>query len=169
VWLLAGSGLRRKGLDVALRALAAAGGPGELWVAGRDGPAPWERLAAQLGVLERVRFLGARDDLEDVYAAADALLLPTRYDAFANVCLEALAAGLPVVTSGANGAAATVADAGVVVEDAEDVAGFAKALERLADPTARAALAARARPIALRHGWDAHAEALLALYARVRR
>jgi UDP-glucose:(heptosyl)LPS alpha-1,3-glucosyltransferase len=168
VWLFAGSGFRRKGLDVALRALALSGDAGTLWVAGRDDPAPWRRRAAELGVAERTRFLGPRRDLERVYAAADALILPTRYDAFANVCLEALAAGLPVVTSGANGAAATVADAGFVVDDPEDAAGFAKALARLAEPAARAELAARARPNAERHGWDACADALLRLYARIR-
>jgi len=167
VWLFAGSGFRRKGLDVALRALA--GSAGVLWVAGRDDPAPWRRRAANLGVAERTRFLGPRPDLERVYAAADALLLPTRYDAFANVCLEALASGLPVVTSGANGAAATVADAGLVVADAEDAAGFTRALEQLADPALRAAAAAHARPIAERHSWDACASALLDLYASIGR
>jgi UDP-glucose:(heptosyl)LPS alpha-1,3-glucosyltransferase len=167
VWLLAGSGFRRKGLDTALEALALAS-EGRLWVAGRDDPEPWRRRAETLGVGARVRFLGARDDLEDVYAAADALLLPTRYDAFANVCLEALASGLPVVTSGANGAADTVGEAGLVVADPQDAAGFAKALDALRDPAARAVAAAAARPIAERHSWDAHAAALLALYARLR-
>ena len=116
----------------------------------------------------RVEFLGFRRDLPALYAGADALLLPTRYDAFANVCLEALASGLPVLTSGTNGAAATVGEAGAVVDDPADAAGFAKALARWLDPEARAAAAARARPIAERHGWDACAERLLALYERIR-
>lgn len=168
VWLLAGSGLRRKGLDTALRALAA-GGPSdaELWVAGRDEPAPWRALATRIGVAERVRFLGPRSDMEAVYAAADALLLPTRYDAFANACLEAAAAGLPVVTSGANGAAEILGETGRVVQDPEDTAGFAKALDALADPDARAALGRCARRTAEAYGWDAHVEALRALYRRV--
>ena len=86
VWLLAGSGWRRKGLDTAFRALAlAADRRSELWVAGRDSIRPWRRLADRLGVGERVHFLGPRDDLERVYAAADGLLLPTRYDAFGMV------------------------------------------------------------------------------------
>lgn len=168
-WLFVGSGFARKGLDVALRALALAGDAGTLWVAGRDAVGPWRRRAEALGVAHRVRFLGPRSDLPDLYAAADALLLPTRYDAFANVCLEALASGLPVVTSGANGAAPVAARAGIVVEDPEDAPGFAKALERLADPAARDELSARARPVAEAHGWDTHAEALCALYERVRR
>jgi len=167
VWLLAGSGFRRKGLEVALRALSKGDAAARLWVAGRDAPAPWERRAEALGVAERVRFLGPRDDLEAVYAAADALLLPTRYDAFANVCLEALASGLPVVTSGANGAAELAREAGFVVEDPEDVEGFAKALAALAEPRAREALGLRARAVAERHGWPAHASALHALYQEI--
>jgi UDP-glucose:(heptosyl)LPS alpha-1,3-glucosyltransferase len=170
VWLLAGSGLRRKGLDVALRALAR-GGPreAELWVAGRDDPRPWRARAAELGVSARVRFLGERRDLETVYAAADALILPTRYDAFANVCLEAAAAGLPVVTSATNGAAPFLRGGAVVVEDPEDELGFARALDALADPARRAALGAAGREAALALSWDAHVEALRALYRRVAR
>ena len=164
VWLFAGSGFPRKGLETALSAVALAGPAGTLWVAGKDDPSPWRRRAEALGIAGRVRFLGARDDLERLYAAADALVLPTRYDAFANVCLEALASGLPVVTSRANGAAPWVREAGLVVDDPDDAAGFAKALSRLSDPATRSALAERARPVAEPLGWDAHAAALCELY-----
>jgi UDP-glucose:(heptosyl)LPS alpha-1,3-glucosyltransferase len=168
-WLLAGSELHRKGLDTALRALAA-GGPrdAELWVCGRDRPEPWRRAAERLGVGARVRFLGPRSDLERLYAAADALLLPTRYDAFANVCLEAAASGLPVVTSGANGAAGFFGEAALVVEDPEDADGFAKALDALAEPATRARLGAAARARAAGRSWSRHVEELHALYARLR-
>jgi UDP-glucose:(heptosyl)LPS alpha-1,3-glucosyltransferase len=169
VWLLAGSGFHRKGLDTAFRALAG-GGPADavLWVAGADATAPWRRLARQLGVGDRVRFLGQREDLEDIYAAADALLLPTRYDAFANVCLEAAAAGLAVVTSGANGAARWLGEAGLIVDDPEDFAGFARALDALADPLTREQLGAAGRRRAEPLGWPVHVRALRGLYARTR-
>jgi len=168
VWLLAGSELHRKGGDTALRALAG-GGPrdAELWISGRDEPGPWRALAERLGVGARVRFLGPRADLERVYAAADALLLPTRYDAFANVCLEAAASGLPVATSGANGAARWLGDAGLVVEDPEDAAGFAKALDALGEPALRARLGAAARARAETRSWARHVEELRRLYARI--
>jgi UDP-glucose:(heptosyl)LPS alpha-1,3-glucosyltransferase len=167
VWLLVGSELHRKGLDTALRALAA-GGPrdAELWVCGRARPEPWRGLAERLGVAARVRFVGARPDVERLYAAADALLLPTRYDAFANVCLEAAAAGLPVATSGANGAADLLRETALVVEDPEDAAGFAKALDALADPVLRSRLGAAARARAEERSWARHLEELRALYAR---
>jgi UDP-glucose:(heptosyl)LPS alpha-1,3-glucosyltransferase len=168
VFLLAGSGFARKGLDTALRALARARVRAQLWVAGADDTRPWRSLAQALGVEERVRFLGFRRDLPALCAAADALLLPTRYDAFANVCLEAAAAGLPVVTSGANGAAELFRGAGRVVEDPERVEGFADALESLAEPDLRRRLGERARAVAAAHSWDAHVASLRALFAQGR-
>jgi UDP-glucose:(heptosyl)LPS alpha-1,3-glucosyltransferase len=167
VWLFVGSGFQRKGLDTALRALAASGGDAILWVAGNDAPKDWPRVAHALGVAARVRFLGFERDVAVLCAAADALLLPTRYDAFANVCLEAAAAGIPVVTSANNGAAEILGDGGIVVRDAEDDAGFARALEQLADPVERRTRGAAARAVAERFGWPQHVTALRALYARI--
>ncbi len=168
VWAFAGSGFRRKGLDTALRAVAR-GGPrdAQLWVVGSDPVGPWRKLARELGLVDRVRFLGYRRDPEVVYAAADALLLPTRYDSFATVCLEAAAAGTPVVTSGTNGAADFLRSAGRVVEDPEHVGGFAAALDELADPALRRTLGRAGRRIAQTCSWDAHVVSLRSLYARV--
>jgi UDP-glucose:(heptosyl)LPS alpha-1,3-glucosyltransferase len=161
VWLFPGSGFARKGLDTALRALAHGRPTGsQLWVAGRDDPGRWRRLARRLGVEERVRFVGFRSDIETTYAAADALFLPTRYDPFPNACLEAAAAGLPVVTSGAAGAAELFREHGGVVEDPEDIAGFAAILERLAEPGERERWGAAARRVAEAHAWDVQVAAL---------
>jgi UDP-glucose:(heptosyl)LPS alpha-1,3-glucosyltransferase len=165
VWLFAGSGGRRKGLDTALRALAACRHAGDvLWVAGRIEPGPARRLAAELGVESRVRLLGPRNDLPVLYAASDGLLLPTRYDPFANVSLEAAASGRPVLTSATNGAADLLAEAAIVVADAEDWRAFAAGLDRLADPDLRDRLGRKGREIACRNDWDAHARSLQALY-----
>ncbi len=164
LWLFAGHGFARKGLDTALRALAASKSDGRLHVAGGDDPAPFRALAARLDVSERVRFLGARDDLERLLATADALLLPTRYDAFANVCLEAAAAAVPVVTSAANGAAEFLEGAALVVDDPEDHAAFALALDQLADRTRAREMGARGRALAETTSWDHHVAALRALY-----
>lgn len=169
VWLFAGSGWRRKGLDTALRALAASRDrDAQLWIAGRDATPAWEQRAAAIGVGERVRFLGPRDDLEQVYRASDGLLLPTRYDAFGMVCLEAAASGLPVVTSAAAGASELLGDVARVVDDAEDAAGFANALDALADPAERERLGAGARQVAEAHSWRAQTDRLRALYADIR-
>jgi len=168
VWLLVGSGWRRKGLDTALRALASSrAGDTMLWVAGSDAPAAWQARAAALGVAARVRFLGPRSDVERLYAAADALLLPTRYDAFGAVCLEAAAAALPVVTSSAAGAAEILGEGAVVVADAGDATGFAAALETLRDPAVRRARGAAGRQQAEQHGIATRIAAVRALYARI--
>ncbi len=169
VWLFAGSGWRRKGLDTALEALARSHGDARLWVAGSDAPAPWRRRAERLGVAARVRFLGARGDLERVYAAADGLLLPTRYDAFGLVCLEAAASARPVVTSALAGAAELLTDAAVVVADPRDAGGFADALDRLADPALREKLGAEGRRVAERCTWSHHIAALRDVYRRIAR
>jgi UDP-glucose:(heptosyl)LPS alpha-1,3-glucosyltransferase len=167
VWLFAGSGGRRKGLDLALRALAASGDPDSLlFIAGRDPIGPWLRQLDVLGIRERVRFIGQRDDMQRVYRAVDGLLLPTRYDAFANVCLEAAASGLPIVTSAANGAATLLADAAIVIDKPEDVAGFGAALSSLADPELRRRLGDRGRVIALENTWADHVSALQSVYRR---
>jgi len=138
-----------------------------LWVAGADATGPWQALAGSLGVASRVRFLGRRDDVERLYAAADALLLPTRYDAFGAVCLEAAASGLPVVTSAAAGSAETLGEGGVVVADAEDVNGFAAALDALGDAALRRGRGAAARRAAEAHSTPARVAAVRALYARL--
>lgn len=168
VWLLVGSGWRRKGLDVALAALARARRrEASLWVAGADAVAPWQALATSYGVGGRVRFLGRRGDVERLYAAADALLLPTRYDAFGAVCLEAAASGIPVVTSAAAGAAEALGEGGLVVPDAEDAAGFAAALDALGDPAVRRARGAAARQAARAHSIPVRVAAVRALYQRL--
>jgi UDP-glucose:(heptosyl)LPS alpha-1,3-glucosyltransferase len=170
VWLFAGSGWRRKGLDTAFAALAASERRDtQLWVAGADAAKPWRERAARLGLAERVRFLGARDDMEHLYAAADGLLFPTRYDGFGLVCLEAAASGIPVITCESAGASELMHEAGIVVKRAEDVAAFSAALDRLSEATLRETLGAAGLRLARQHTWASHAERLRALYGRLRK
>lgn len=176
VWLFPASGWHRKGLDTALAAFGAAErgarrggdeGTAELWVAGRDAIAPARRRARALGLDARVRFLGERSDMPALYQAADAVLLPTRYDPFANVTLEAAAAGRPIVTSAANGAAEWLGDAIDVVADADDAEGFARAMTALHRPEARSRRGARLARAAAELDWPRHVERLRAIYRRL--
>lgn len=171
VWLFAANDYARKGLDTALDALARAQhGRSRLWVAGGHGDPPldsaWRRRALELGIGERVRFLGPRRDLGRVFAAADGLILPTRYDAFANVCLEAASSGLPVLTSTANGAAELFQGIGPAPLPATDASAFAAQLDALASADARRAIGAQMRSMAERHGWARHVAELRALLRR---
>ncbi|MGE4609503.1 MAG: glycosyltransferase family 4 protein [Myxococcota bacterium] len=168
VWLFAGSGFARKGLDTALRALARAEcGDSQLWIVGADRASAWERLARSLGVAERVHFLGFRADMPELYAAADALVLPTRYDACANVCFEAAAAGIPIVTTASNGAAESLEGGGFTIEDPEDSVAVAAALDTLSDPGSRARMGEAAQSAAAQLGWSDHIARLRTLFARL--
>jgi UDP-glucose:(heptosyl)LPS alpha-1,3-glucosyltransferase len=92
--LFLGTGWERKGLSTALGAVRMLDSA-KLLVAGR-GPADLYRC-------ENAQFLGPVSDIASLFAAADVLVAPTWYDPFSNACLEALAAGLPVITTPANG------------------------------------------------------------------
>lgn len=126
--LFLGSGFERKGLAFAIKALSRLP-DATLLVAGKDRAAGYEALARRLGTETRVCFLGRRDDADRLLSACDAMILPTIYDPCANACLEALAAGRPVVTTKANGASELVTPgvSGAIVSDPADDAALAAA------------------------------------------
>jgi UDP-glucose:(heptosyl)LPS alpha-1,3-glucosyltransferase len=138
-----------------------------LWIAGRDDSRPWKRRATRLGIADRVRFLGERRDLDVLYRAVDAMVLPTRYDPFANVTLEAAAAGLPIVTSSANGAVEWLGHAIRVVEDIDDPAALASALTDFNESDQRKKAGESLALKAQEFGWPRHVETLLEEYDRI--
>jgi UDP-glucose:(heptosyl)LPS alpha-1,3-glucosyltransferase len=109
LFLFLASGFRRKGLDLLLEAFPAvlqSCAKARLVVVGRDSAQPdYEAQARRLGIAQAVRFLGPRRDAEACYGAADVYVLPTRYDGFGLTVLDAMASGLPVVTTDTCGAA----------------------------------------------------------------
>lgn len=136
VVLFVGSGWKRKGLKTALLAVEKAFAldakkPMRLWVAGKGNVHHYQSPV--------VKFLGPVKELFRLYAAADIFILPTLYDPFSNASLEALAAGLPVITSAANGCSEILEPEvhGSIITDPRDVEAFAAALhqweERLQD------------------------------------
>ncbi|UVK79307.1 MAG: lipopolysaccharide glucosyltransferase I [Sodalis sp. Ffu] len=93
-----GSGFERKGLRQAISAVAAT--DRYLIVMGHDKYlCYYQALAQSMGCLSRLRFIGVRKDVLPCYHAVDALILPSLYDPFPNVILEAMSCGLPVITS----------------------------------------------------------------------
>ena len=124
--LFVGNQYRLKGLEFAIRALVEMETKAILLVVGGDTAAPFKRLAQELGVGDRVIFAGARSDLPAIYPAADAFVLPSLYETFALVCLEAMASGLPVLASPVGGIEDYLHD-GVngfhIQRDAKDIAG----------------------------------------------
>ena len=122
--MFAGSGWERKGLSFVLAALEKLADPYvKLVVAGKGRP---PRNAPQ-----GVRFVGPMADLGNAFAAADLFVFPPIYEPSANVVFEALAAGLPVVTSVFNGAAEVIEEGinGTVVADPSDIGALAAAIE----------------------------------------
>ena len=117
--LQVGSGFRTKGVDRSIAAFAAL--PDDfrkrirLVVAGRGKERPLLKLARKLGVDDRVKLLGPRNDVPDLLLAADLLVHPARNEATGTVLIEALAAGLPVLCSGNCGFANYVRESGGVV------------------------------------------------------
>ncbi len=128
--LFLGNGWARKNLDAALAAIALL--PEVQLVVGGVEPRSerWRRQATRLGLAGRVQWLQALDRPEEQLRASDLLLLPTRYDPCANVCLEAMACGLPVISTALNGASELLPEPWMAVEDPEDAPALAQAVER---------------------------------------
>lgn len=97
-----------------------------------------ERLASELGVGSRVRFLGTRKDIPDILSALDAGLLFSKSESMSNTILEYLAAGLPVVCSDVGDAGEMVDNENGAVVPSGDILALAEGLQRLADANVRA-------------------------------
>jgi UDP-glucose:(heptosyl)LPS alpha-1,3-glucosyltransferase len=132
--LFAGSGWERKGLLFAMQAMALCKNRNmRLLVAGRGNARRYKS--------KRVQFLGELPDLRPIYAAADIFILPTIYDPFSNACLEALACGLPVITTRANGFSEIIEDGvhGSIVDLANHIIRLRDAVRFWSDEARRVA------------------------------
>ncbi len=166
LYLSIGALIPKKGLRFAITALAQLE-RGTLALAG-TGPdeAALRRLAGELGAIERVRFLGqvAHADLPMLLSAADALVHPSESEGIANVWIEALACGTPVVAAAAGGVREIIADpeAGrVVAHDADQIAAALR--EVAAQGAPQSAVAAHVEPFT----WERNAAELAAHWRRL--
>ncbi|ELY4774309.1 glycosyltransferase family 4 protein [Cronobacter turicensis] len=130
-FIYVGSGFERKGLDAAIRAIAPT--PCHLMVVGKDKDQKrYQSLAQALNCTDRVHFFGMQQETLPFYQMADGLLLPTLYDPFPNVILEAMACGLPVITThGCGGAEFIQQGQNGYVCDALDIASLQDAVMAL--------------------------------------
>jgi UDP-glucose:(heptosyl)LPS alpha-1,3-glucosyltransferase len=173
VGLFVAMNYRLKGLAPLLNALALVprDKPFKLVVVGHPKYGRYAEQAERLGVADRVRFLGHRSDPRDCYFGADFLVHPTFYDPCSLVALEALACGLPVVTSRYNGAAEVLTPPhdGIVIDDPHDAPALAGAMARFTDRTFRAEASTAARLTGTKWTFEHHYQALLDVFGEVRK
>ena len=157
VLLFLGNAYRRKGLDLLLSAFAAqaeAHPRMRLLVVGEDSDRRrYQAMAAQLGCGRRVHFMGTQGKPEHCYGVADVYVLPTRYDPFANSTLEALATGLPVITTDCNGGGELIEEGvqGSVVQLQSGVTALSAALSYWSDMARVHKASGAARQLAEQH------------------
>lgn len=173
--LFVGQDFKRKGLSPVIEALAKVRGKGldcQLRVVGRDNPEPYRQLASRLGIADHITFEGPTGAIQAAYQSADLFVFPTLYDPFANVCLEALACGLPVLTTTTNGSSEVVTEGsdGYVIDG--NPSGLAKDISEKVisfcqlPATEREAMRQRARSKAEGFTTEANASTIVELLAK---
>jgi UDP-glucose:(heptosyl)LPS alpha-1,3-glucosyltransferase len=168
VALFAALNYRLKGLEPLLCALARlrAHTNLRLLVAGGAKTGEFERLARKLGIGDRVRFVGYCSDMRNCYFAADFFVHPTFYDPCSHVVLEAMACGLPVITTRYNGASEVMHPPreGLIVDDPHDHGHLAWCLAQMLDPARRAACGQAARRTASQWTFEQHYRQMLGVF-----
>ncbi len=161
--VMVGHDFARKGADLAIRAVAHVPEV-VLDIVGKDDPAIYITLAKELGVADRVRFLGVRRNVEKLFSGAIALIHPARFEPFGMVVPEAMLMGLPPIVSKASGASEIVRDTvdGRVVE-ADD--GFAGAIREVLAKHAAMRAACLTRRTEL--SYKTHLDKLLDIYEHI--
>ncbi len=164
VLLLIGNDWRVKGLTTILEAIASLPELSlQLIIAGSDEPESFYERAKQLGVVERCRWEPPRRDVLDLYAVADVYVSPSLEDSFGLPVAEAMACGLPVITSVFAGVSELIRDGaeGYVLRDARDAKSLTHLLRLLhEDPALRRKVGQAATARAAEWTWGKNAEAL---------
>lgn len=182
VGLFAGHNYWLKGLKPLLEALALrtrrspAARPITLAVCGGGRPGPVRRMVRSLGLSHRVRLLGFVDDIRRCYWGSDFFVSPTYYDPCSLVVLEALACGLPVITTACNGAGELMTDGreGFVITAPDSLGELSNALDHMTDDSARAAMSVHAQRLGGEQSLDRHVARLVRVFeeaaaAKIRR
>jgi UDP-glucose:(heptosyl)LPS alpha-1,3-glucosyltransferase len=171
VLLFVANDWERKGLSTIIRAAATAGIPGlKLVIVGRGKKTTYLSLAEQLNIgPDTLVFEDHADRVEQYYGMADIFVLPTRYDPFANVCLEAMACGLPCITTKTNGAAELIepGENGFVLNSWDDARGLADVIVQLNSRDQRTIMGEKANGTARHYSWERHVDETLRLFRRV--
>jgi UDP-glucose:(heptosyl)LPS alpha-1,3-glucosyltransferase len=170
--LIIAQAYERKGLRETITALPKVGDARlRLLVVGKQDPSAYASLARQLGVADRVVFHPPTQSPQAFYAQADFFVLPTKHDPCSLAVLEALAMGLPVISTAFNGATEIMTSGthGHVLPDPLDTDALARAMRDLCDDAKRQEMSRACLALRPRLAYEHHLDELLRIYARVRR
>lgn len=170
VFIFVGSGFERKGLTILIDSLAELPENCELLVIGKDKNLKgYKKRARKLNISERVHFLGMQKEVKRFYAASDVFVLPSLYDAFALVIVEAMACGLPVIASSKCGAAYDFIENGQngFVFDPLDKNRLVQYMLKLRDPKLREQISANAMNVIPNCDLDTMSQNFMKLYQQL--
>jgi UDP-glucose:(heptosyl)LPS alpha-1,3-glucosyltransferase len=165
VVLFVGSGFERKGVKYLIQAVESLSDPVTVLIVGKGSEEQFKDLIKQ----QKIIFCGPQRNIEKYYAAADFFVFPTIYEPFGNVHLEALASGLPVITTRNSGAAEIIEQGvnGFVVERPEDYRAIAEKIKILLDGNAREPMSRNARLLAEKFTFKRCTDEIMKLYNRI--
>ena len=168
VILFIGSGFKRKGLALLMAALSRVDKllPLKLLVAGKGRSNYYSQLANSLGLGEKVKFLGLVKEVDSLYASADFLVLPSLYEPFSNTCLEAMACGVPVLTTRGNGVSEILKNGleDLVIEDPFDPEEMVRKIRALTSKELRQAFSSKVHQLARKFSMSWHLDEVIKLY-----
>ena len=171
VLLLVGNDWKKKGLTYLFEAVSRCPDlPLKVLVAGRDDRTPYEATLARLGLQGRVRFAQPSPDVVQFYAAADAYAGPSLHDSFALPPAEAMACGLPVITSASNGGSEMITPGvdGFILQDPKNVDELAEIIRQLyTRADLRERMGGHAAQTAQQYSWERNARQTQALLESV--
>jgi len=171
VLLFVGNPFERKGLRYVFEAMAKLKTKNvKLFILGRDDTEPYMKLAKTLGIEDKIIFAGLLPGVAKYFNIADIFVLPTLYEPFGLVILEAMASGLPVVTSKLAGAAEIIEDGkdGFWIENPKNPSEIAESLNRLIeDDNLRNQMGRKAREKAEKHSWEVVAKQMMNVFELV--
>ena len=141
----------------------------KLLIVGRGNNKPYRKLAKRLNLQDKVIFAGYLNYIEKIYGASDLLVLPTLYDPFSNVCLEAMASGIPVITSKKNGASEVVSqvDKKVILKNPRDDFEIAKKIEMFFSQTFKEKVQKLSRTVTEQYSIEESYGKVLQIYEKI--
>lgn len=165
VLLFVGTGFKRKGLKYVLEAMKSVPKV-KLLVVGKGNQQKFKNLAEKFNVKERVIFVGASSEVNKYYAAGDVFVLPTIYEPYGTVINEALASGLPVITTKAAGGAEILEDEkdGFLLNNHNNIDEIISSINKLSDKNLLEIMSENARNKATQYSEKNNFENVLNLY-----